>query len=129
MSLNLAQRTAIDEALAKSELVTVAPIHVHFRGLCKSDPMREATKFFLLNRMDKTPMRNGVLIFIAEESRRLAIIADEGAHQKVPEDFWEDCQRVLVNFFKKGEMIAGIEHVVDLIARRLQHDFPPIKKS
>ena len=53
--------------------------------------------------MTKTALRNGVLLFIAAEEQRFAILGDSGINAKVPAGFWDEIAAKLTIRFSKGE--------------------------
>ena len=54
-----------------------------------------------------SPLRNGVLIFVAPRSRRFAIIGDQGVHEKCGESFWQELADAMSQFFKKGDFTSN----------------------
>ena len=54
-------------------------------------------------KMDATQLRNGVLIFIAVESKKFAILGDIGINAKVEKGFWDEISTELKAFFKDNK--------------------------
>ena len=77
----------IIDAIQEAELNTSGEIRVHLEDNLKGDVLQAAQKTFLKLEMHKTEARNGVLIFIAPEQRKFAILGDKGINEKVPKDF------------------------------------------
>jgi uncharacterized membrane protein len=74
--------------------------------------------------MFKTKDRNGILIYVAKEDRKLAIIGDKNINQKVPTDYWESTKNQLVESFKKEEYVIGLVHAISDVGNKLKSYFP-----
>ena len=84
MSVNtLALHRRIEHAIAQAELTTSAELRVHLEDNCKEDPLDRAAYLFEKLEMHKTALRNGVLIYVAFQDRKLAILGDAGIHHHV----------------------------------------------
>jgi len=51
--------------------------------------------------------RNGVLIYLATDHRKFAIVGDEGIHRVVPENTWEDVKEIMQKDFRRGNLPRG----------------------
>lgn len=74
--------------------------------------------------MHKTKDRNGVLIYIAFESKKFAIIGDSGINAKVPENFWDQEKELLLSFLHKGEIANGLISIIEIAGDSLKSYFP-----
>ena len=74
--------------------------------------------------MEQTKDRNGVLLYIAMESKQLAIYGDEGIHKIVGQDYWNNTIMRLTENFKSGNMAGGIVGAINDIGLKLQKHFP-----
>ena len=72
----------------------------------------------------KTKLRNGVLIYLATEDRKFAIIGDGGINKVVPADFWDQTKLDMLEQFKQGNLIEGITTGVILAGEQLKKYFP-----
>src|ERR1043165_8923982 len=93
------QQLLID-AISKAEQNTSGEIRLHMEDFCFGNEVRTAQKVFLKLGMQQTAERNGVLIYIATRSRKVAIIGDEGIHQKLGTAYWEQLVAGLIDKFK-----------------------------
>jgi len=59
--------------------------------------------------MYQTKERNGILFYLAINSKSFAIWGDEGIHQKVTDEFWKSITDSSKTYFKNGDLISGIE--------------------
>ena len=110
--LNTAEEKILVDAIAVAEKNTSGEIRVHIEKTCKGDAVEQAKVIFEKLGMTATEARNGVLIYIAEESHKFAIIGDAGIHEKVGHDFWDHSKDLMLQHFKKGEFVEGIKEAV-----------------
>lgn len=122
--LNTAEEKILVEAIAVAEKNTSGEIRVHIEKKCNSDVLERAKIVFEKLGMTATEARNGVLIYIAEESHKFAIIGDSGIHQKVGADFWDHSKDLMLQYFKKGEFVEGIKAAVLSCGEALKKHFP-----
>lgn len=90
----------IVKAIGESETKTSGEIKVHIDSFCFGNPFKKAKKIFLRLNMQHTKSRNGVLIYIATLSKKIAIIGDEGINNKVPSNFWDELIKDLSTNFR-----------------------------
>ena len=103
------QQLLID-AIAEAELKTSGEIRVHIENFSLGSELKSAAKVFRKLNMHETAERNGVLIYIATLSHKVAVIGDEGIHQKLGQEFWEQLVARLIAQFKadrKAEALAA----------------------
>jgi uncharacterized membrane protein len=122
--LNTAEEKILVEAIAIAEKNTSGEIRVHIEKTCKGDAVEQAKVIFEKLGMTATEARNGVLIYIAEESHKFAIIGDSGIHEKVGHDFWDHSKDLMLQHFKKGEFVEGIKEAVLSCGEALKKYFP-----
>jgi uncharacterized membrane protein len=112
------------DAIERAEIDTTGEIRVHIEFKCKKDPLERAKELFHELEMDQTEARNGVILYIATDDKKVAIFGDEGFSKKVNDHFWQDEIDSLISEFKKGNFEAGIERVVGDIGEKLKIYFP-----
>lgn len=118
------QKQQIVQAIKTAEKNTSGEIRVHIEKKCKEDVLDHAAFMFDALEMQKTEQRNGVLIYLAVEDRKLAILGDAGINQKVPVNFWEDVKDLMVNNFKNGEFAKGLSEGIIKAGEQLKEHFP-----
>ena len=119
------QQQRIVEAIGAAERCTSGEIRVHIEPKCKSaDPVKRAVKVFDALRIYQTRERNAVLIYLAYESRKFAIIGDCGINNRVPEGFWDEECDILLKSLKDGNAAEGICRVIARIGKNLAEYFP-----
>ena len=75
-------------------------------------------------KMYKTQARNGVLIYVAVESRKFAIIGDAGINNAVPENFWNSIKEKMAHAFSQGDYVQGISEAIREAGLSLKKYFP-----
>ncbi len=83
------QKALIKAAIEKAEHKTSGEIRLHLgkrlqRRCCGKSCSSSSTVL----RMEKAKQRNAVLFYLAINHKKLAVVGDEGIHQKVSDAFW-----------------------------------------
>ena len=118
------QKDAIVQSIKLAELNTSGEIRVHIETTCKDDVMGRAAFVFKKLNMHKTHLRNGVLIYLAVESKVFAILGDAGINKIVPENFWENVKETMQNSFKQADFTKGLTEGIAMIGEKLKIYFP-----
>jgi len=122
--LSAEQEQIIVNAIKSAEKNTSGEIRVHIEKNTKKPPMERAKEVFEFLKMDQTHLKNGILFYLAIESKQFAIIGDEGIHKVVPNNFWEIVKnKVLTNFAKKN-YVKGLEEGIIEVGNQLKAYFP-----
>ncbi len=124
MLLSKELKKEIVMAIQRAEKLTSGEIRVHVQAKCSNDPFKESKKLFHKLNMHKTKERNGVLIFIALDSKEFAILGDAGIHEKVGDNFWCDIRDKMTESFKRDQIKEAIVAGVEGIGEKLKHFFP-----
>jgi uncharacterized membrane protein len=119
------QQKNIVHAIHEAEELTTGEIKVHVEEHCSTaDPKDRAVEVFKYLSLHKTALRNGVLIYLAYEDHKFAIIGDEGINQKVKQDFWESEKEILRENFRIGDFENGFVKAIEEAGKKLQEYFP-----
>jgi uncharacterized membrane protein len=118
------EKEQLMSAIAKAELQTSGEIRIHIESSCKIDVLDRAAFIFKKLKMHMTNLRNGVLIYLAIEDRKFAIIGDAGINKVVPTNFWDDIKNIMANHFQKGEFVEGLTHGTLMAGEQLKKNFP-----
>jgi uncharacterized membrane protein len=89
------------------------------------DPLARARAVFVSLGMERTAQRNGVLIYLAVNDHRLAIVGDEGVHARVGDGYWERIRDFMVERLRAGRPAEAVLGAVDEVGRVLAQYFPP----
>lgn len=118
------QQATVVDAVRFAEKGTSGEIRIHIDGECPSSPLKRAEEVFYRLGMHRTALRNGVLIYLASESKVFAIIGDKGINERVPEHFWEDVLEDMGKNFKEGKFTEGLAEAVITVGKKLKAYFP-----
>lgn len=124
-----AQQAEIVKAIKSAEMQTSGELRVHLEEKCKGDSFNRALQIFKNLKMHTTAERNGVLFYLAIRDKKFAIIADEGIHKKVTDDFWDDIRKGMEAEFSKGRFMEGLIQGIEQSAEQLKRHFPFIKND
>lgn len=122
--LNEEQQLRIVDAIVKAEDCTSGEIRVHVEPKCKTDPVSRAIKVFNRLEMYDTAARNGVVIYLAYESRVCAIVGDVAINEVIPEGFWDGILANMKAAFAAGSFTEGIVAAVEAVGNALSEFFP-----
>ncbi len=112
------------EEIRKAEHRTSGEIRVHLDCCARGETLVKAQKVFQRLGMTRTKHRNGVLIYLATEHRKFAILGDEGIHRVVPDDYWDGVKEKMEKNFRDGRFCEGICHGIRDIGEKLKAHFP-----
>lgn len=118
------ERQEVVSAIQSAEKATSGEVRIHIENKCSGDPKEPALKAFHKLGMTATKARNGVLIYVAVESHKLAILGDKGINDVVPEGFWEDVIAVIKEQFAEGNFCAGLCKGLEMVGEKLKAYFP-----
>jgi uncharacterized membrane protein len=122
---------AIADAVRDAEASTSAELRVHLEPRVPRArpgktlaPLDRAREVFASLGMHRTRERNGVLLYVALEDRKLAVVGDEGIHARVGDHYWEHVRDAMVDRFRRGQNREGIVTGVREIGATLAQLFP-----
>ncbi len=122
--------TAMTDAVRQAEASTSAEIRVHLERrvhhlpLQRPDALRRARRVFAHLGMHLTADRHGVLIYLAVEDRKLAIVGDEGIHRHVGDAYWETVRDLMIVRLREGRALEAVVAGVAEVGRVLARHFP-----
>ena len=122
--LTAGQQEIVVAALRCAEKGTSGEIRIHIDANCTGDPVKRAEEVFVKLGMHRTKLRNGILIYLACNSRVFAIIGDKGINDVVPENFWNDVAQTMSDHFRKGDFTGGLSQAALLAGEKLKSFFP-----
>ncbi len=119
------EKKRISQAILEAEEKTSGEVRVHIESHCPDDNILDrAAHIFAKLDMHETQLRNGVLIYIAMDDHKFAVIGDKGIHAKVPDRFWDSVAEIMSGHFKEGRLLDGIVAGVKTCGNELARDFP-----
>ncbi len=114
----------IVEAIRMAEKETSGEIRVHIEKTTSIDAFDRALEVFHLLEMDKTELKNGVLIYVAVKDKTFVICGDQGINEVVSNDFWDSTKEIMVSHFKKGDFKQGLIEGISKASNELKLYFP-----
>ena len=114
----------IADAITAAERHTTGEICVHVTPRCRGNVVKRATRTFDRLHLYTTKRRNAVLIFIAYEDRKFAILGDTAINDAVPQGFWDGEVEELGRYLKAGRPVDGLCDIIARIGERLSQYFP-----
>ena len=120
----------IAAAVSRVEQAAAAEVRVHLerrvhhaRGEAPDALTRAQVVFHHLG-MHRTAHRNGVLVYLALEDRKLAIVGDEAIHARVGDSYWEGVRDLMVRHLRAEAPRDAVVHAVEDLGRVLAQHFP-----
>ena len=118
-------RDRIVAAIADAEARTSGRIRIYISHHKTGDALRSAGSSFAKLKLNQSPLRNAVLIFIAPASHKFAVMGDTGVHAKCGEKFWRGVVEAMETGLKRGEYTEALVHGVEKVGSVLAAHFPP----
>lgn len=118
------QEEQIIDAIRKAEAQTSGEIRVHIESKCTENVLDRAAIVFRQLNMQATEQHNGVLIYLAIDDRKFAIIGDKGINNVVPADFWNSTKDLMQDHFKKHQLTEGLIAGINMAGEQLKKFFP-----
>ena len=120
-----AENTRIVEAIKSSEQLTSGEIRIYIES---KNPLvstiDRASEIFFNLKMQETAQRNAVLLYLAYKDKEVAIFGDEGIHQQVGTEFWNNQVKQMVMLFKENNLTEGIVKCITEVGHVLIEKFP-----
>ncbi|MCF6280278.1 MAG: TPM domain-containing protein [Flavobacteriaceae bacterium] len=111
-------------AIKSAEKNTSGEIRVHIEKLTKTLPLERAKEVFWHLKMNETKLQNGVLFYVAVESKKFAIYGDRGIYNQTTSDFWNDEKELVINHFSKKQNVKGLVLAIEKVGEKLKKLFP-----
>ena len=118
------EQLQVRNAIEAAESATSGEIRICVEKTCSEDVLDRAANYFAKLEMNKTALRNGVLIYLATQDRKFAIIGDLGINKLVPVDFWDSTKEAMLEHFKSGNLVEGIITGITRAGEQLKTYFP-----
>ncbi|WP_456460592.1 TPM domain-containing protein [Lutibacter sp.] len=118
------QEQTLIQTIKVAEKNTSGEIRVHIEKTSEKPPMDRALEVFHFLKMNETELKNGVLLYVAIESKQFAIIGDEGIHNKVTNSFWDSTKEIVLSHFARNEFAKGLELGILEVGEKLKNYFP-----
>ena len=124
------EKQQLVDAIQNAEKRTSGEIRLFIEPKCKyMDALDRAKEIFFQFKMDKTDLRNATLIYVAVKDHQTAVYGDEGIHQKVGQQYWNEVVSQMLNEFKQDHLVAGICTAISALGEALNNNFPYEKST
>lgn len=125
MIFSSTEEQQIISAIREAERHSTGEIRLFVEAICPSDaPLERAASLFAHHGMTETAQRNGVLLYLAWQSRQFAIWGDTGIHERAGQQFWEEEKQILRQFMQQDRACEGVCAVIAKIGAALDRFFP-----
>ncbi|MGX2966838.1 TPM domain-containing protein [Ursidibacter sp. B-7004-1] len=115
----------IEEAISHLEKTTSAELRVVVERKAKhKNALERAEQLFNELEMYNTAERNGVLLYLSFKPHLIAVIGDEGIHQKVGNSFWQGVYDSMKADCQKGQFTQAICEGIKQVENQLARHFP-----
>lgn len=115
----------IVKAIRQAEKSTSGEVRVFVESHCSwMDAIDRAAEIFYYLKMEKTELRNAVLVYIAMKDHQLAVFGDKGIHEKVGTEYWNKVVAEMLSRFNSNNYGIGIAECVIHIGDALKSNFP-----
>jgi uncharacterized membrane protein len=118
------EEALITDAIENAEKSCSGEVRLHVEPYCKIDVLDRAADVFGFLHMQETELRNGILFYLAYEDHKFAVIGDSGINSLVPADFWESVRDEMTDYFRRGEIAAGLAKGIEHAGEKLKEYFP-----
>ena len=120
---------AIAGAVDVAERRTAAEIRVHLERRvpgrsAAADALPRARDVFVALKMHETALHAGVLIYLAVDDHKLAIVGDEAVHARVDPGYWEAIRDRMVERLRGGAARDAVVEAVQDVGAVLAREFP-----
>ncbi len=122
--LSKADEARVIDAIRDAERQTSGEIRVHLIARLNGDILDAAAHAFNKLGMQKTAARNGVLICVSLRDRQFAIIGDQGIHERVGKDFWDEVRDEMQQHFQQGDVPQALISGISRAGAKLKEHFP-----
>lgn len=117
-------QTLID-AIAQAERGNYGEIMVHIEDICSfEEPLDRAKELFFHHKMNQTQNASGILLYVALESRKVAIFADSGIYPAKDPSFWQKVIDDFASMCAKDMLIEGVCSALQAIGDLLRLHLP-----
>ncbi len=113
--------------IQEAESKTSGEIRVFMEPHCKyMDPLDRAKEIFANLKMEKTDVRNAVIIYIAFTDRQFALFGDTAIYEKAGGPaFWQKSASIFAGHMKNHEYTEGLCQCIKELGSALAAHFPP----
>jgi uncharacterized membrane protein len=114
----------IVDAIKSAEMNTSGEIRVHLEKFTNKPPLERSKEVFCYLQMDETQLRNGVLFYVAVDSKQFAIYGDKGIYEKISHGFWDEERDLVISHFSQQQNVKGLVQAIEQVGVKLKELYP-----
>jgi uncharacterized membrane protein len=119
------EKQQLVDAIQMAEQQTSGEVRIFIESKCRYvDALDRAQEIFVSLKMHETELRNATLIYVAVKDHQVAMLGDEGIHQKVGKQYWQDVVSKMLAQFKNKKLVDGICQGIHDLGQALKTYFP-----
>ena len=118
------EMASLVEAIQTAENHSSGEIRIHIDSNTEGNNAEIAFKVFERLCKGRTAAKNAVLFHVNFEQHYLTIIGDEGIHEKVHQNFWDQMHDQITQEFSKKNYHNGLKNAVLETGKELKKYFP-----
>jgi uncharacterized membrane protein len=119
-----AEDEQIAAAIQDVEQTTSGEIRVFISRHSPADAAHEAQRQFAVLGIDRTPLRNGILLYFAPANHSFAIVADEAVRFRTGDTFAREITAALLPNWTNGHTLEAILLAIQSAGSLLARHFP-----
>jgi putative membrane protein len=96
---------------------------VSFQDRCHQVECRAEIEFYNAG-LHHAPKSNGVLLMFSKMEKRVVILADENITRELPDDYWLETIKSILDYRKSHGLSATIEYAIKAVSDKLTDKFP-----
>lgn len=122
-----AEQERIVQAIRSCERLTSGEIRVYVESKNPLvSPLDRAKEVFFGLKMEKTDLRNGVLLYMATHHKELALFGDEGIYKATGAEYWNAEVKKMLDAIKASHIVDGVVGCILDVGEALKTHFPYI---
>ncbi|HET7899289.1 MAG TPA: TPM domain-containing protein [Flavisolibacter sp.] len=119
------EKQQLVNAIQQTEQRTSGEVRLFVESKCRFvNAVDRAKEIFLQLQMHKTEFRNATLVYVATEDHQVAVLGDEGIHQRVGQQYWEQVVIDMLAKFQGENLVTGICTAIAELGEALHQHFP-----
>jgi uncharacterized membrane protein len=119
------QEAILVRAIQAAEEGNRGEVRVHVEPRCpREDPLDRAAELFAELGMSGTAADTGVLLYVATDDHRCAVVAGQGVLGAEDEGFWQGVADAIANGYGRNDPLAGFEMALLRIGELLRRAAP-----
>ncbi|MDD5261240.1 MAG: TPM domain-containing protein [Methylacidiphilales bacterium] len=122
--LNGVEHERVLHAIRAAEQGTTGDIVLLISHRRTNDPLAAAHKAFGKLHLKSVGGKNSLLIFVAPESQKFAVVGGTALHEKVGQKWWDDLMVILAEHFKEARYTEGLLAVLNKVGQAYKNHFP-----